>query len=759
MNKPSYFPVAVRATPAPIAGPQVLYHSTPHHVVFKKDGKHFISFSAGGRLKVPQPFVVTGDIVKLHMMTNSILFICTTLNTYFLQYSDNLNAIALGFICIEADISRNKIVMKTSDGKIRRYTSNGAMIDDTVAIVCDHQVLQDGEYCQYVDCHGAMYKVYQSMVPTEIFLTCDEMSVLRIDDTFFLNTNNHDALEFMSQDFAMRHIFVDNSACSTNTTRNAFILDTQGNMWTILKVESIYTFVRLCNICTPEQINAMIPRIKKVVMTMTYLWVFGDTFTNMYFYDAHSPVEPPPIVFPMGFDNECEYITNIYNKEVVMKYGPNYVLVTSLSLADMGITSKELNYTRFVGTDLSAYGLNAYLISAVNPVTQVLFCNGTFYACRDGVIRGKTDADPFAVSQSQAQAQSQSEQVLKYVAHKLPLMDITVDSSFGAFEQIYNTLISFNYRHALMPSIMTQSRIECSGPGVVRDIYSRVVQYIETDLLSVGTQGESTLNLSNAFWDLIHNSYYFGKMLGYMATSEWKFQRHFSISQLLIIHNKLKLMKASNETGKATNVLTVNQLDLLAPYHNEFDPEGFRAIMIMDSKYKLIATEFKNLGLPYDSFLHMICEKFNIKEVTDREHQCLTQIAIGMYHFNKTFSELDLFDLSRAISGDFKYDRFAIITNISISATIESHKMLFIDFLTSLSDDELKVLMINITGYTKSSVKVNVAISVVSSTARDFSISTCSNSMIINQDVFKHDDWPKILRGYLCHHDKRMSED
>jgi hypothetical protein len=708
-------------------------YSNHHQILVKVNGKYSM------RKNSLVDIAIQGDLTGIYSIVSTYFIVTTNVNTYCIV-SNSGTVVTLGIITTKVELTKSSILLITDNAV--RFFRLGASVDSICLapadsmIVANRLMIDDSFHkykYKYVNSFGESVSISKEFIPTDIYFIKNKSHIVMVDGLPYVYLEDADMVP-ISMSFKIKSIFLDNCPVTAHTTHNIYVLDDQDWVWTL---DSSLQFVKIFQVAIPFN-----SQIKQILYCVNSYFVFGRTFIHAY--DVASCSSSPMIIptATMYFEQDGVILLSAINNIIVLlclatnKEARKHIL---LSTTQTELTAVTVNpYSQFTLKNFSSYAITA------KPNTSVFYWS-TYFCIQYPNGKVITTGGAKVI-----------EGYLDKVNHPSFSADVEmhVEANFNTFNQFFNTLVCTNFKSKLSVVLVVKSSKTAGGRGVIRDIHNRVLDYVEHSLLTQGAPND------HVFWQNLHNCYYFGKLIGYISQVQFELPFHFNLSTLLIIYEKMQRLRDPD-----VDFDIMARLDQLAPFHDMMNPSEFKSFKNLSLEYKVHASQFKQLALPYDTFADMIYDKLKltIGQTGSKELIQAETIAIGLYQYNKSFSNISLYELTRYLSGDFKYDRQAVLDNICIStygdlSDEDSYKDKMRSFINGLDDDELKQLMVSITGYIKRPCPVHIVICNEMYIRDDFyvEIATCSDKMNINQLALDTPDYAIILKAYLCQTDRLM---
>ncbi len=773
MNKISYY------NQPNVTSDQYIFYHNIWHILFRNNGKNYIIKLSNTNTSLVQSIQSVNSInnneiiIDIISYTHDLYVICTNVNTYFY---DQFNKEPKKINCVcqnpseQIIITKNLFMIKLSDN-INYFIYVDGKIEINPRIISDFIAYQTdkGDF-SYRSWNNIVLPL--GIIPEEIFTLANNIYVILFNSKFYSYNKNYPNFNLIEIDkeFTVNKIFYDNSIKTLFTSQNYYIIDTDINIWTFkinlpvnvdplddrIDVNYYVTFNMICPLKKlKSDINVSdireIFKYKELLIIITnksVIYYYQDKFNELYDNDNENDNANSNI------DDKFKLISDIWD-EIIIQCGKNkFILISSVNWFNRNIHLNKYIRIRDSNSDVWNIPDHYTYIVYCNTVDMDLFyTNGMFYT--------KTNNNFYNIGNVSYIDYYNSGRYYYEMKKKLTDYAINVENQdSNYFNTIFNMLIACNFNHylCLKPAIFG-SRV-AAGPGASRSTYTNMIDNIKNDLFELELDSYSNssnlqsykLNLNNPFWFKSNNCFYFGKLLIYLINYNYKLNFHFSLPMMIYIYKKiLKLNKIIDDFNP----------DELAPFHKIFNPTEYSYIYNMDDIYKN-DSKFKELMLPYENFENMIYTLLNIRSLSEKEEECLSFMANGMYEFNNSISNMNLYQLTMSLCGDYVYNRNHVIKNFEISE--DDPKLLtdkMKDFIENLTDDELKIFMKNITGQIIRENAVKILIKSSKSYDKnkgiDIAIQTCYDSVVISSNVFNN-NYTEILKAYLCTKDTNIRD-
>jgi hypothetical protein len=693
------------------------YYVYLYHVICRKGKKHYISYHDTSYATM-EPINIHGRITGMYKcMFSSSAYICTDENTYFLD--QNKKVTACNCICINVNIGRHYIILHTDRGVIHYNSAGNSRVAFNTKVIPSEQMVFANNCLIISGAHHSSCKarIKLPLIPHDLYFFESLGWIYSYDGVYCIFNNSSPANTINLGAGKIVKTFVDYGVATVFVTQRMFFLYDDNFIGIINKeIDDHYFIQKLFRMDATDASS-----IKQIIVMSKYYVVVG--YKYLHIYDSNQCVARMDVEY-----NSVEIISNLWLNRLVLKYKQNLIVLgtnSGLVSANSLIIVKPLHA-------LIIHGCYATLISPIDETVQLHYTYSKIFTLNNS--NNKQDLNGINIL-----AISNCTDIK--INKPLQSIEICIDSEIDIFKQYFYTVITNNFKNNLRMVMVQGPVTKSAGIGTNRDIIERVLSYIKSDLL-VSYEYGHRLNISHDFWR--HNAFYFGKLLAYISNSDLTLPFHFNLSSLVHIYS---VLKDSNDIG----------IDELAPFHNELHPQDFVSVRNLDNIYKTDRDQFASLTLGYDNFDSMIKSKL-LSPVSEAEITCLKSIGKGILDFNNAYSSLNLWQLSNKFFGDITYDRKSALEFIKVSTEHSSLKS-FIDpmikFIHDLNNDELRQFMISVTGYHKRDKPVKVIID-KSDRRRDILIATCQDTLIVYSHVFQNEDFPHILKAYLCGRDMMM---
>jgi hypothetical protein len=735
-----------------------IYHTYLYHVIIQRGTTYHISYLNYTYMN-PKNLVIDGKIMGVYAIDYTNGYVCTDKNTYFVCYYGP--SIACNCICSDVRIGTHHLILYTNDNRLIYYrTDNANMQSSTpvpvtsIAMVCNFKVQSFGESMNLFlsSTYNRNLKLKQNIKPLNMWRFVHLPCVFTTDDDS--NGIRYNILDLEGNIYRLplvrpAKVIVDYSTNTRESSQDIYFIDQSKLVRTIIGTDTSYIYSPMFQLDS----NVELDQIQQIVQFGQYCIVIGTTFIHAYGINC-SWRKGVVIKWDDSFKSIglIKFVTTLFENRLIFKYDRDFIVIESRRLSSNNPAITVTKYDNFVLPGYTSTIVRAIRTSeSILPVwakPDLFFSCGKFFTNGYKTIMDMNGQQLFGFNDAE-----------KYRRIQLFSTHINVECDLNAFDQVFNTAISLNFKNQLSMDLSNQSNQSnqfismSTGPGTRRDIDNRIMDYIQNNLLTPSTRDHFgyKLNLSNEFWrDMPNNrDFYFGKFIAYMLNREGSSMPfHFSMSYLYTIY-----MKMQREKYNAVQY----DIDCLAPFHQEFMPQDFQSMKTLGDNYKISNDEFAKLELPFESFSECILDRLKIN-ISDVELQCLLNIADGMYNFNPSLANLSMIDLCKTLSGDFKYDRVSVLKNINVCAdtlNVQAETLKMQAFLHGLTNEELMQFMINVTGYHIRDSGVYVR---VTDHMRDVHIiiSTCRDRLTIFSEVFHHENYCEVLKAYFCSKDTHM---
>jgi hypothetical protein len=696
-------------------------------IIYKNKDKHIIIDPYSNFFEIK----IEGIITKIYSFSNDYIVICTDLNTYFMK-NHNSPPKALNFIC---DVSkgdlmlRNSCVLNTIDNrKIFMYLDGNISENDT-GMIADHIVSadKDPKYLLYTNWQHHSLKISSNMFPEKIFKVGNR-HLLIIDNVYYCY-NNYE-LNMIEQTFDAKQIFVDGSTKTLYNCQNVYIIDMDDNVWSI--GFNTGDFRKKFHLQFDDSsLNSF--DIREIFYYKSHYYVIGTCFILIYESKSDNPLYK--YYLPNNNSDQFELITDIWGVVIKICNTNKYILIRSEDLSEKDTTNENIIYDPLlIGKN------NTYIVSSNLP----LFFGAAFFYTRtnDFIIRSDAINPTGSILNQGVPNGLGSKFGFKYLKMKFNNYPILVDKNMFNFDIIYSTLIATNFSQNLKIKYTSYTRSIAHGEGLERFALNSLVENIKIHLLCKDTDclNGYKFDFDNPFWKKLNNCYYFGKMLLYLVDVMDNLDINFSLNTLIKIYTNLN--------NHPFNI------DELAPFHKILNSSEFISIKNMDKIYKTDNTKFKELSLPYNNFDDMIYDLLKIN--VDKYDVRYIELVKGMYDYNSTVINLNMYELSKLLGGDILYNREKVLNNIYYRKNyneLDVYLDVMKKIINDLTNEELKQFMINVTGHIIRENRVSVYIYSKNQMKTDILIQTCADSIYIKCTVFQQENHMDILKTYLCKKD------
>jgi hypothetical protein len=700
-----------------------------YHVIIKKNGKYWIcdQFRETDNKGVGYPLYIEGEFKSLHTTLNTFAYICTDQNTYL--YNNNVLT-PCNCICSDVMVSRHCLILTTSHG-ILIYNSNNGDSSNTSKFHINPKLVDNLMICNN-GLHGYDISLSYSFstYPDEVYTVPSSMGqVWIVGFNKKYSVIHREVLRDINySQVNIARLIVDYSPNTLFSSQNAYFISTTADVYRIfMGSEPSLTVLCTTNITDPWS-------IKEIVSFRDYCVIVGKDYLHMYSKIKNNVTNNVTNNLPsvcMTVEPDSLKVCSSIWSNMVLNYKSGFIVIgTQIMVNNPAIQITLMNEFKLPTTPV-------YEIMPA-PNTKLYYSNGSYVS---------VDCHGVATDISGNIIWSDVK-LFSNITRKLNIMDVQIELNANAFDQLLCTLITTNFNVGLRVSMGHKSIVQSAGPGLRRVIHNAVVEYMRSNLFILDSLNTLTptykINISHPYW-LQNNGYYMGKLIAYLFNSNFTLPFHMSLNRLYAIYEQIQSRTKSDKIN----------VDSLAPFHKNFYPLDFVCMANLDDAYKLDDEKFKELALGYDSFLECIKNRLHMSPIPADEVPILSNIAAGLYDFNPKIATLSLWQLARFISGDFIYNRVAVINNINFSINdnkFEPYRIMMKAFVDGLTDDELIQFMITVTGYHVRNSPVTVNIINSPSGNQDILITTCYDKLSVACHVFER-GYTDILKGYLCTRD------
>jgi hypothetical protein len=717
----------------------IKYYVYLYFVIIKKNDKYWICNEMGGsdHKGILRPLGIEGEIIGLYTTLNTFAYICTDKNTYF--YINNC-VTPCNCICTNAVVSRHCVILTTSRGKL--FCDYSTSYDSTMNFHQNPKIISNLMILgsNWRGCNVSLNYSFATY-PDEVYTfstAAGEVWIVGLNKKYSLIHRgvlcdiDYSGINIarLIVDYGPNTLFSSQTAYFISATTTTTTSTTANvNVYTISK-DPMTTLAVLCttNITDPWS-------IKEIVSFRNYCVIVGKDYLHVYpklnngqsneLAAAYMTVEP----------NSVSVYSGIWSN-LILNYKSGFIIIGS----KLTINNPGIQYTLM--DEFKLHGIQAYLMMPA-PNTKLYSSYGSFMCVNTDNIATGLRGNPIWSSVKSPSS----------IQRKLENIEIQIELNGNAFDQLLYTLISTNFNAVLHVIVTDKSIVQSEGPGPRRAIHNAVVEYMRSNLFIVDTDNALTttskINISHPFW-LQNNGYYMGKLIAYLFNLTYTLPFHIGLNRLYAIYEQIQSRIKSDKIN----------VDSLAPFHKEFYPLDFVCMTNLDNAYKLDDEKFKQLALGYDSFLECIKNRLHMGPIPAEEVPILSSMAVGLYDFNPKIAILSLWELAKFMSGDFLYNRFAVINNINFyidDEKFEPYRIMMKAFVDGLTDDELMQFMIIVTGYHVRNSPVSVTIIETKSGCQDVLIATCYDKLSVACHVFEQKGYEGVLKGYLCVRDKYIT--
>jgi hypothetical protein len=708
------------------------------HIIYKVGTAYSIKWGSDTH---SHPLDIRGEIIDVHSVNGQFAYVCTDIATYYITHDLCIRCTTStdeDFICSTARIGRHYMILSSNTETIYYIDdSDYSNINNTKAVVNSNIVIIG-------NCRSIGPRILQSpFTPTNVpcHYPSEAMGAL-VEMYFFQNSWIYHCVDgkyyvasgkFVHQVDMKGVVIVKTIADYNGGTRfshqNLYLIDDLCNVYIISK------FKTLVKVCTVNSIGDSISAdsICDIISLHDHqIIICGSNYLHVY--PVIDNTESVTTIAKMSTDYPVSVISNLNNTQTVLKCGPDFIVIAP-NIVESQNKSIICSYPQFD-------------ISLQYKTTIVRATKGQLHYSLGFVL-----VDRYEATNLQGKPIIYNNPSYCVFKNLYPL-SVSIEIAFNVFDQFMNTMISTNFYHKLEIYAMEYDKQTSSGPGVNRDFHHQVAEYIHANLVVLAHHHHGyKLNLSHPFWS-DNSAYYFGKLIAYLMSVDCCLPFHFTPGVLYVIYRIIQFR----------NGVTTSCIDQLAPFHKHFYPLDYIHMFNLNDEYKTDPILFQNLCLEYDSFHHMIAEKFN--DSSALELQYLQFIAMGMHDFAPGLTNITMWDMSIMMSGNYTYDRHKVIEHISIVVE-NSHctEQRLIDcipkmkkFIEQLSNDELMQFMITVTGYHIRDSGAHVIIYHQLSNNLDVCIATCYDRLNVSSHVFDTAGYEDILKGYLCVRDTHIHD-
>jgi hypothetical protein len=557
------------------------------------------------------------------------------------------------------------------------------------------------------------------------------LHLILIDETFYkysptTEDSDEDSLEGL--EYNLSPIFIDCAGIvkiwfydmtKTSGNSNLYILDGVNYLWWFNASKNEAAFINVGYIECKEIIDSITE-----IIHFKGLDIIISHYNVIVMYDHKScvlsidSVELNPLLITD---------THLYPSVFVFKYCNHWYTLSSIT-SDF---APPVPMESVKEIDLLPWGLFVcYKYSFVNPL-EVHYSSLAFFRFAHNLLYRIT---------------SEGEVVLNF-SHNLSyhkriyneyILPINVEQD--VFSQYMTACVERNFSAIFTMRLFLDDEVIASGDGVKRSMLHNIIEYVKTELLMV-CNGRYAINISHPFWTTKDNAFYFGRLLEHLINMSLHLSGHFSMSFIYCLYRCIH------------QTVHINQL---APFHHHLDPAEHKYMCNLDLIYRMNADQFTSLCTGYNSLEDFVLNRLGIEcDISAEEHHILTLIVRGMLRNNDSIRNMSMWDLYCALGGELEYDRVAVLKNISIQTyppvteDFSDMKKYIQSMLNDLSNNELKKLVILITGYVYTKSPISISINTSDDVRVDFKVETCFNRLKINVDTMRNPDFKLVFLAYL----------
>jgi hypothetical protein len=700
---------------------------------FKEDAmkvfhdEHNLAFVRGGMVylirgsSISHSFPIKGDMKALYSYNSRYCYICTDAMVYFINADvviiiNNINNNECDW-AVAPRMGRKCILLTNADTGDTMYVNmNGhktTLNPTLISTLRSEPIEGDIPGLMVTNSFNWKFVFPPNMIPDQIFYVSDEMYCL-IDNTFYV-CKGKNKLVLITHKFDIKEIFVNNA--TNNKIYSSFekfhVVDTEGNIWHIRVDAGIGSFVLAAQyfFVENEQIIEIIAIKSMIYVRSTHRFSIFDTTII---------IGNPIGRLSLDSSSDLQIVLVDRLERICLKYRDAYYLLTNNVYSPTSINAEN--------SDLITIR-NKFCYKILHPISDVIFSNGNFYKKNDTSVIHETGVDVFSLIGTNNKIEVRRLAV-SHLQDRSLYMDIKRNPN--EFDTLFDWLIGCRFDEKAHVKYTNLGKLVASGTGVTKENSTRIGDYISSKLMTP----ECMINLLHSFWTPI-NSFYFGKLMAYNNSNSDRFDLKFDLGLAVTLYMSV--------TKKIIDISD------LAPFHAHFNEEEFNRLRNMDDIYKTDVKEFSKLNLGYESFNGMVLGKCTGSVASDLDSilLCVDNIAKGMISFDKDIANLNFTSFYLSIFGEPKWDRYPIL----IKMTVPDPKIR--TFIDTLTDEEFRMMIINITGYANPNEPVRIVL-VDNTHNYDFAIQACSNLLCLKSTLLQSDNYAEVLKDMLCVRDTHM---